>query len=638
MRAPAIDSPSELQALLEELLERYTPLRDGAVATYIPELATADPDHFAIAVCSVSGDETAVGDAAHAFTIQSVCKPFLYATALERFGRTAVHRRVGVEPSGDAFNSVVRVESGTNRPHNPMINAGAIVVASLLCEEQPASAQANLLLTLGRWAGRNLAIDESVYRSEAATGDRNRAIAHLMHHLGMLDEPVEDAVDLYFRACSAAVTCCDLARMAGTLAAAGRDPVTGERVVTREVVRDVLAILSTCGMYDGTGQFAVEVGVPAKSGVSGAILAVVPGRLGLAVYSPRLDEKGNSVRGMAALRETATRRSLHLFDPTAPTPAAAPPIPIARVKNALDTVRTATGHGSGGAVASYIPELAAADPERFALAAVTVAGEVATVGNAEEAFTIQAAANPFGYALALAEHGEHGIHTKVGVEPSGNPYNAIEFDPATRRPHNPLSNAGAITIASLQPGRTSEDRWKRLAQAFAAMAGVSELPLDETVYVSEHRFGARNRAITYLLRNFGIIERVDEALDLYLRQCALRVKATQLAAMGALLAAGGRHPLTGQRLLDSDVVQRVLTVMYTCGMHDASGQFAFDVGLPGKSGISGAIVTVVPGQMGIVAFSPRVDERGASVRGFAALSQLSHHLNLGLFASPESAA
>lgn len=634
MHVPAIDTSTELEELVEQLHERIAHISDGEVATYIPELAKADPDRFAVAACSVSGDLVTAGDCDHPFTIQSICKPFLYSTALGRYGRAAVHQRVGVEPSGDTFNSVVRVESGTNRPHNPMINAGAIVVASLLCDNGPEATQAELLDGFGRWADRtDLGIDHAVYRSEAATGDRNRAIAHLMHHLDMLDEPVEDAVDLYFRACSVSVTCRDLSVMAATLASAGRNPLTGDRVASGEVVRDVLTIMSTCGMYDGTGRFAVEVGMPAKSGVSGAIMAVSPGRLGIAVFSPRLNHKGNSVRGLSVLREATTRRSLHLFDPTAPTPDPDPPIPATRITDALESVRETAVTVDGGSVADYLPELGQADPELFAMAACTVSGDVAAVGDSRAGFTIQAAANPFGYALALAEHGPDPVHAKVGLEPSGNAYNAIEFGPKSKRPYNPLSSAGAIAVASLQPGSTSEQRWTRLARDLAAMAGVEELPIDEVVHASEHRNGARNRAIAYLLRNFGIIDQVDEALDLYLRQCSLRVDTHQLAAMGALLAAGGRHPLTGERLLTAGVVQRVLTVMYTCGMHDASGQFAFEVGLAGKSGISGGIVAVVPGRMGIAAFSPRVDQRGASVRGFAALREFSQKLDLGLFAA-----
>jgi glutaminase A len=629
---PPIDPARELHVLLEEQYARAMTVRDGAVATYIPELATVDPEHFGLATCTVTGEVVSVGDGETPFTIQSICKPFLYATALAHEGRHAVHRRVGVEPSGDAFNSVIRVESGSNRPHNPMINAGAIVIASLLCAEGAETAVDRVVAEFGRWTGRSdLAIDEAVYQSEAATGDRNRAIAYLMRHLGMLGDPVEGAVDLYFRACSVTVTSRDLAVMAATLASGGRNPCTGEQVVRSDVVRDVLTIMSTCGMYDGTGRFAVDVGMPAKSGVSGGILAVAPGRLGLAVYAPRLDAKGNSVRGVAVLRDASARRSFHLLDPTAPTPEPSPPISVSRLREAFDAAMVATGDVSDGAVASYIPELTAADPTHLALAACSVAGDVVATGDHAVPFTIQAAANPFGYALAIAEHGLDAVGEKVGVEPSGNPYNAIALTPVTRRPYNALNNAGAIAIAGLQPGSSPEDRWSRLSRALAAMAGESVLPLDDAVYRSEQAHGARNRAIAYLLRNFGIVDDVDDAVDRYLRQCSLQVTVSQLAAMGAVLAAGGRQPITGERLLPAEVVQQVLTVMYTCGMHDASGQFAFEVGLPGKSGISGAIVAVVPGRMGMAVYAPRVDARGASVRGFAVLEHLSRALGLGLF-------
>ena len=630
----SIDPPDELLALLQRVHGRCSAHGDGTVATYIPELAKAQPDRFGLAATTVGGEQVVVGDADVTFTLQSVCKPFLYACALARHGRGGVHRYVGVEPSGDAFNALVEVEARTHRPHNPMINAGAIVVSSLLVQQDPDAAMASVLSAFGRWAGRSdLEVDEAVYRSEVATGDRNRAIAHLMHHLGMLDGAVEAALDLYFRACSVRVTTRDLTVMAATLAAAGRNPRTGARAASSEIVRDVLTVMSTCGMYDGTGRFAVTVGMPAKSGVSGGVLAVAPGRLGLAAYSPRLDPKGNSVRGMAALDQVAAERVLHLFQPTAPAVHAAAPIPLGDLRRACDAAQATAV--TGGAVARYIPELADADPGRFGLAICTVSGDEVATGEVDAPFTIQAAANPFGYACALADRGSERVHARVGLEPSGNPYDAVEFAPATERPYNPFSNAGAIAVADLQVGRTVEERWARLQRFLAEVGGSSTLPLDQAVLASEHRAGARNRAIGYLLRSFGVIDDVESAVELYLRQCSLLVTARQLAVMGGVLATGGRHPLTGKRLLSGDVVQRVLTLMYTCGMHDASGQFAFDVGLPGKSGVSGAIVAVVPGRMGVAVFSPPVDTRGASVRGVAALRLLSGQLQLGVLALGE---
>lgn len=249
MTSTGIDTVPELDGLLAELHGRFAGLTEGRVATYIPELAKADPDRFAIAVCTTDGEVVAAGDARRAFTLQSVCKPFLYAVALTRFGRGGVHSRVGVEPSGDAFDSIVRLESGTNRPHNPMINAGAIALASLVCQRDARESFAELTAELGRCAGRaDLTMDDATYRSESATGDRNRAIAYLMHHLGMIEGDVESVVDLYFRLCSITVTCRDVAVMGATLGHAGVNPVTGERVLPRAVVRDVLTIMSTCGM------------------------------------------------------------------------------------------------------------------------------------------------------------------------------------------------------------------------------------------------------------------------------------------------------------------------------------------------------------------------------------------------------
>lgn len=627
-----IDPVADLRAILDDVHARCASLPGGDVARYIPELATVDPESFAVAVCTVDGDVVTAGHDDRTFTLQSICKPVLYACALGECGIEAVHARVGVEPTGDAFDSIVQLESGTNRPHNPMVNAGAIAVASLLLEANPKDTFERVRALVGRLAGRTgIAVAEAVFRSEWETGDRNRAIAHLMAHLGMLAAP-EQAVETYFRACSLNVTARDLAVMGATLAFGGRHPIGGERVLDPEVVRHVLAVMSTCGMYDGTGRFAVDVGLPAKSGVSGGILVVAPGRLGIGAFAPRIDDSGNSVRGMAAVREIGERRSLHLFDASAPgvTPQR---VGLDAVRAAIAGARARHRSTTGGALADYIPALAGASPEAFGIAVCTLEAEELAAGDTEEAFTIQAAANPFTYALALDALGIEAVHDKVGVEPSGNPYNAIVFDPSTRRPYNPLNNAGAITVASLLPGRDVEEQAGRARQEMAAFAGLDSLAADASILAGERR-NERNRAIAYLLSNFGLIEDVECALEVYYHQCALSVTARTLARMGATLAANGRNPMTGARVIPGDVVRRVLTVMYTCGMHDASGQFAFDVGVPGKSGITGGIVAVVPGRMGLAVFSPLVDGKGASVRGFAALRDLSAQLRLGLFDMP----
>jgi len=292
---------------------RHLENTDGALADYIPELAAVDPDRFGIAVATVDGKLYAAGDTDHPFTIQSVSKAFVYCLALELVGRDAVLERVGVEPSGDAFNAII-FDPHTNRPFNPMVNAGAITVAGIVHEVAGAGAFDLILDRLSEAAGRRLTMDESVYRSEAETGHRNRAIGHLLRNVGALHGPVDAVVDLYFRQCSILVTAADLARMGGTLAHIGENPATGRQVFELTAVRNTLAVMFTCGMYDYSGNWACDVGVPAKSGVGGGIVGIVNRQLGIGTFSPRLDAKGNSVRGIAAFKEIGDELGLHIFE------------------------------------------------------------------------------------------------------------------------------------------------------------------------------------------------------------------------------------------------------------------------------------------------------------------------------------
>ena len=297
---------------LRTLLEEYRPLEDGTVATYIPELGRADPAAFSISIATVDGRVYSVGDAGLEVTIQSVSKPFMYGAALQNHGREQVLRKVGVEPTGETFNSIV-LDEVNNRPFNPMVNAGAIAVANLFPGATPEARAADMVSWFGRFAGRRLTIDESVFRSEHETGHRNRAITWMMLNSGMIDRDPDEVLDLYFRQCSVLVNSADLAVMAATLAAHGRNPVTGDQVLEPDHVRDVLSVMATCGMYDYAGQWTFDVGLPAKSGVSGMIMAVIPGQAGIAVYSPRLDEVGNSVRGIEVCKRMARDFALHGF-------------------------------------------------------------------------------------------------------------------------------------------------------------------------------------------------------------------------------------------------------------------------------------------------------------------------------------
>jgi len=302
------DGVDDLRALVERLHDEYRSLNEGEVATYIPELAKANPDQFGI--CLTTAD---VGDCDQPFTIQSISKPFTFGMALEEFGHDRVWRHVGVEPSGDAFNSI-ELQSGTNRPHNPMINSGAITVTALLHERYGAETFDWILDRFSIAAGRRLSVDQDVYRSEQRTGHRNRAIAHLLLNFGLVPHDAEAALDVYFRQCAILVSCRDLAAMAATLANMGRHPVTGELAYTIPSIRDMLSVMFTCGMYDYSGQWAYRVGVPAKSGVGGGVMAVVNRQVGIATFSPRLDAYGNSRRGTEVCTELASRLGLHVFD------------------------------------------------------------------------------------------------------------------------------------------------------------------------------------------------------------------------------------------------------------------------------------------------------------------------------------
>jgi len=309
-RATAIRSPILTQ--LENLHARYADLTTGEVATYIPELAKADPEWFGICLATTDGWVYEVGDTSQPFTIQSISKPFAYGLALEDRGREAVLAKIDVEPTGDAFNAI-SLAPGSGRPLNPMINAGAIAAVSLVAGHSPADKLHRLLSMASSYAGRPLAIDQAVYESELATGHRNRAIGHMLRNFDIIGEDPGPALDLYFRQCSIAVTCRDLSLMAATLANGGTNPLTGERAIREDLVSSVLSVMATCGMYDYTGEWVYDVGMPAKSGVAGGVLAVLPGQLGIGVFSPRLDGRGNSVRGVAVCKELSREFGLHFL-------------------------------------------------------------------------------------------------------------------------------------------------------------------------------------------------------------------------------------------------------------------------------------------------------------------------------------
>lgn len=305
-----------MSRLLETIIEnnkKYT--KDGEVASYIPELAKANGDALGIYICNIDGEEEFAGDFETKFTIQSISKIISLMVAILDNGCDYVFSKVGVNATSDAFNSIVNLETkDPNKPLNPMINAGAIDTVGLI-EGKNSEEVFNKIIKFTRMITNNddITINEEVYKSEKITGNRNRALAYFMKSTGVITKDVEEVLDVYFRQCSMEVTCRDIARIGAMLANDGVMPWNGKRAIPRHVAKIIKTIMVTCGMYDGSGDFAVNVGVPAKSGVGGGILASVPGRMGIGVIGPSLDVKGNSIAGIKVLEDLSKELDLSIF-------------------------------------------------------------------------------------------------------------------------------------------------------------------------------------------------------------------------------------------------------------------------------------------------------------------------------------
>lgn len=309
MTGPSITSP--FRETFGALTEACRGITKGKNADYIPELANVDPNLWATAVMSPDGDLYAFGDIDHEFTIQSISKPLVYGIAIEEMGIDKVSERVGVEPSGDAFNEISLDKDG--RPVNPMINAGALAVHGLLREHVGGDAEPLILEVLSKLANRDLDADMRIGEEERDAGFRNRAIANLLRSTDVITGDPLEVFDGYSWQCSVNVNICDLATIGATLANGGRNPLSGERVFGDETAQWVLSVMATSGMYNAAGNWMSKVGIPAKSGVAGGILGVIPGQLSLASFSPPLDEFGNSERGNAFFDKASNELGLHMM-------------------------------------------------------------------------------------------------------------------------------------------------------------------------------------------------------------------------------------------------------------------------------------------------------------------------------------
>lgn len=305
-----------MQEFLRQLVQECAPYaQEGKLADYIPELSKADPSAVGVYIITRDGERSFAGSSTARFTIQSVVKPILLLLALMDNGIDFVRSRVGVEATGKPFDAINASDQRLDSAHlNPMVNMGAIAMCSLIHGDTYEEKFRRLLTLTRKLAGDDsIVVDEAVYLSEKSHGSKNRSLAYLLKSYGMLEDHVEDVLDCYFRACSISVTCENLANIGFVLANEGRLPGSGEQVFPAHFARYVNAILTTCGMYDGSGEFAIRVGVPAKSGVGGGIMAVVPSKMGIGIYSPALDEKGNSIAGIWMLEQLSLRLGLSIF-------------------------------------------------------------------------------------------------------------------------------------------------------------------------------------------------------------------------------------------------------------------------------------------------------------------------------------
>ena len=308
-----LPSDDDVRATLVDAYERCRGVDAGTVADYIPALADTSPALFGLCVAGTRGGLFTVGDATHEFSIQSVSKPFVFALVCQAIGHQAARAKLGANNTGLPFNSVMAIELNQNRAMNPMVNAGAIATTSLVPGATTDDKWQGIVDGLSAFAGRTLAVDDEVYRSEAGTNLRNEGIAHLLDSYGWLYFDPDEATDIYTRQCSIRVSATDLAVMGATLADGGVNPQTGARVIDEEHCAPVLAVMATSGLYERSGDWLFDVGLPGKSGVSGGMVTISPGKGGLGAFSPPLDAAGNSVRGTLATTYLSAELGLNLF-------------------------------------------------------------------------------------------------------------------------------------------------------------------------------------------------------------------------------------------------------------------------------------------------------------------------------------
>lgn len=313
--SPVAPRREQVEAVVKEAYEKFKTDNSGKNADYIPYLAHVDSNMFGIAVVGVDNQSFSMGETKYSFSIQSISKVYSLALAMEESGADTVFAKIGSEPTGRAFNSPIAVVDMPTHSANPLVNAGAIATVSLISGKTPDDKWSKILAFYGKAAGERLELIDEVYRSEAASNEGNKALSYLLAKYGRIYSDPFESVDVYTKQCSVGVNVLQLARMGATLANNGINPVTKERVIKAENVPHILSSMMMAGLYDGSGGWAWKVGLPAKSGVGGGIVAIVPGKGAIAVFSPRLDEAGNSVKAQKVIEYVANKLDYNLFSP-----------------------------------------------------------------------------------------------------------------------------------------------------------------------------------------------------------------------------------------------------------------------------------------------------------------------------------
>jgi glutaminase len=644
IRQPKISTDSDplLQSYLQDLYLTLRHENHGIVADHLPELAQADPAWFGLCAMTTNSTLLEAGDSRVEFTAQSIAKLLILMLALADHDADTILDKIGVEPTGERFDSILHPGGRDNHRLNPFMNAGALVALDMIEGHDLEARYGRFFDLLQRLLARPVVIEQTALRSRRQIDHHNRAIAYLLLSRKLIKAPVEDLLELYNQICCLSLDCRDLAKIAAVLANAGVDPVSKQRVLPAEHVQTLLSVMQTCGMYEFSGQWAYRVGLPAKSSLCGAMLVVVPGQFGFAVYSPPLDATHQkSVRGLQACEALSKQFRLHMFRPVSEemplkhyvaSRSTNPGLKERDISALLRQIHERDKEDAGGYIYNIVPELRHIDPDAHAVCITTVDGRRFVAGDHDAEFLIQSISKVFAYGLALEDHGRELVLQNIDVEPSGNPYDAIiRLEQRSKRPHNPMVNTGGIATTALIKGQGTAGRLDRILQMYQRYIG-HEVYMDVRSYLEETRLGDRNKAIAYLLRHFGMLEsEVDDALGLYLQQCSAVINCEDLSVMAATLANAGVNPITGERAIAEEYIGDLLTVMYTCGMYDFAGEWSYRIGLPAKSGVSGGILAVVPGQMGIAVYSPRLDKHGNSIAGIKALEAISTELDLHTF-------